>query len=65
MTTITMEFADRRALEDLENYILAKGGENVFAVYPPDQVLGTGAIVRHAEIQCELAKMALSPQARG
>tara|TARA_S200000501_G_scaffold273089_1_gene256801 strand:+ start:248 stop:388 length:141 start_codon:yes stop_codon:yes gene_type:complete len=41
MTTITMEVADRLALEGPENCILAKGGENVFAVYPPDQVLGT------------------------
>ena len=61
----TMEVADRRVLEDPENYILAKGGEIVFAVDPPDQVLGTCAIVRHSEIQCELAKMAVSPQARG
>ena len=37
----TMEVADRRVLEDPENYILAKGGEIVFAVDPPDQVLGT------------------------
>ncbi|MEM7363724.1 MAG: GNAT family N-acetyltransferase [Pseudomonadota bacterium] len=61
----TMEDADRRALGDPENYILAKGGEIVFAVDSPDQVLGTCAVVRHSAIQCELAKMAVSPEARG
>ena len=61
-----MEYADRRALEDPENYILANGGEIVFvAESSTDVVLGTCAVVHHSKQVCELAKMAVSPEARG
>ena len=61
-----LEEADRRALGDPEHYILANGGEIVFAIEPStDIVLGTCAVVHHSKKVCELAKMAVSPEARG
>ncbi len=52
-----MEDADRRALDDPEGYILAKGGEIMFAVDENDQAVGTCALIRHSSELGELAKM--------
>ncbi len=62
-----MEEADRRALEQPESYILAKGGEILFALDEQDQVVGTCALIRHSAEMCELAKMGVdkSSQSRG
>ena len=59
-----MEDADRRALDDPEGYILAKGGEILFALDCEDRVIGTCALVRHSAEVAELAKMGVDEQAQ-
>jgi DNA-binding MarR family transcriptional regulator len=63
-TYFTMEDADRRALDDPEGYILARGGEIVFALDAADQVVGTCALVRHSSELGELAKMGVDPNSQ-
>ena len=62
-----MEDADRRALDDPEGYILAKGGEIMFAVDEDDRAVGTCALIRHSSELGELAKMGVdkSSQTKG
>lgn len=62
----TLEPADTRVLENPEETILAAGGELLFAVEPKDeQILGTCALIKLTETTAELAKMAVSEQAKG
>ncbi len=61
-----MEDADRKALDDPQGYILASGGEIVFARdVLTREVLGTCALIRQDDALCELAKMAVVKTARG
>lgn len=62
-----MEDADRRALENPEDYILAKGGEILFAIDRDERVIGTCALIRHSAEVAELAKMGVdkTSQSRG
>ena len=61
-----MEAADRRALENPENYILNKGGSILVALYRGEPV-GVCALLKMNDprYDFELAKMAVSPKAQG
>ena len=63
-TYFTMEPADREILGDPEGTILASGGQ-VFFVLDRREVKGTSAVLRHSAEECEIAKMAVAPEARG
>ncbi len=65
-TYFKMEEADRRALDHPEEYILDKGGKILLAV-ENEIVLGVCALLKTEEdtYDFELAKMAVSPEARG
>jgi putative acetyltransferase len=63
-TYFALEPADREVFSDPEATILANGGE-IFFVLEGNQVLGTCAVLRHGAEECEIAKMAVAPQARG
>jgi ribosomal protein S18 acetylase RimI-like enzyme len=60
----TVEPADREVLGDPRGKILEAGGE-VFFVLHGDQVQGACAVIRHSANECEIAKMAVAPAARG
>jgi ribosomal protein S18 acetylase RimI-like enzyme len=60
----TVEPADREVLGDPRGKILEAGGE-VFFVLHGDQVQGACAVIRHSAKECEIAKMAVAPAARG
>lgn len=60
----TLEDADRELLSDPEATILAHGGQ-IFFVLEEGRVLGTCAVLRHDAHDCEIAKMAVAPDARG
>lgn len=62
----TMEASDYKALDDPEGYILAGGGHIVVALRN-QEVVAVCALIRMAdpEFDFELAKMAVSPAARG
>jgi ribosomal protein S18 acetylase RimI-like enzyme len=59
-----LEPADRRVLGNPRGEILEKGGQ-IFFVLEQGEVKGTCAVLRHASDQCEIAKMAVAPTARG
>jgi ribosomal protein S18 acetylase RimI-like enzyme len=59
-----LEPADREIFSDPEGHILASGGE-IFFVLEGGQVQGTCAVLRHGQDDCEIAKMAVAPEARG
>jgi ribosomal protein S18 acetylase RimI-like enzyme len=59
-----LEDADREIFRDPETKILTPGGQ-VFFVIAGSEVLGTCAVLRHGPEVCEIAKMAVAPQARG
>lgn len=59
-----LEPADRRVLGDPRGEILEKGGQ-IFFVLEEGEVKGTCAVLRIASDQCEIAKMAVAPTARG
>ena len=59
-----LEPADREIFSDPERKILAPGGQ-IFFVLEGDRVQGTCAVLRHGEEDCEIAKMAVAPEARG
>jgi GNAT superfamily N-acetyltransferase len=61
-----MEPADHKALNDPEGYILQKGGHILVALYNNEPV-GVCALIKmdDGEYDFELAKMAVSPKARG
>ena len=61
-----MEDADRQALDDPAVKIIAPGGEVLFAVsLGREQVIGTCALIRLDDENAELAKMAVSEEAKG
>lgn len=59
-----VEDADREVFRDPESAILEPGGE-IFFVVENGEVLGTCAIIPHQPGVYEIAKMAVSPAARG
>jgi putative acetyltransferase len=59
-----LEDADRKVFADPQTEVLASGGQ-IFFVLEGDQVLGTCAVLRHEGGDCEIAKMAVAPAARG
>lgn len=63
-TYFDLEPADREVLGDPEGKILASGGQ-VFFVLDGGEVRGTCAVLRHHADECEIAKMAVAPGARG
>ncbi|MGH7510197.1 MAG: GNAT family N-acetyltransferase [Gemmatimonadales bacterium] len=63
-TYFELEDADREVLGNPQRAIRERGGE-VFFVLEGGQVLGTCAVLRHHADEYEIAKMAVSPSARG
>jgi putative acetyltransferase len=63
-TYFALEPADREILGNPRGTILEHGGQ-VFYVLEQGEVLGTCAVLRHNAEECEIAKMAVSPAARG
>jgi ribosomal protein S18 acetylase RimI-like enzyme len=59
-----LEDADRAVFADPARAILGPGGQ-IFFVVEGDSVLGTCAVLRHSPSECEIAKMAVAPAARG
>jgi len=59
-----MEPADREILADPQRMILDPGGQ-VFFVLERGEVQGTCAVLRYSADECEIAKMAVAPAARG
>ena len=59
-----LEQPDREVFNDPRAKILDPGGE-IFFVLEGDQVQGTCAVLRHSAYECEIAKMAVAPGARG
>ncbi|HEV7365654.1 MAG TPA: GNAT family N-acetyltransferase [Gemmatimonadales bacterium] len=59
-----LEEPDREVFSDPRGKILEPGGE-IFFVLEGDQVQGTCAVLRHSADECEIAKMAVAPDARG
>jgi ribosomal protein S18 acetylase RimI-like enzyme len=59
-----LEPADREILADPQGKILDSGGQ-VFFVLERGQVQGTCAVLRLGPHECEIAKMAVAPGARG
>ncbi len=60
----TVEPADREVLGNPRGKIVEGGGE-VFFVVHEGEVQGTCAVIRHSPGECEIAKMAVAPGARG
>lgn len=63
-TWFKMEEADHKSLDHPEEYILNKGGYILFALYQGKPV-GTCALIKMDDGSFELAKMAVSPEAKG
>jgi putative acetyltransferase len=59
-----VEKADQEVFADPEKAIIRGGGE-IFFVVEGDEVLGTCALIPHEPGVFEIAKMAVSPSARG
>jgi len=59
-----LEDTDRAVFADPAGAILGPGGQ-IFFVVEGDTVLGTCAVLRHSPSECEIAKMAVAPAARG
>ena len=59
-----VEEEDRKVFQDPEGRIVAPGGQ-VFFLLDEHGVRGTCAVIRHDAETLELAKMAVSPDARG
>src|SRR5688572_29108522 len=59
-----VEPADREVLSNPRGKILDGGGEVFFVLHEGD-VQGTCAVIRHSPRECEIAKMAVAPVARG
>jgi ribosomal protein S18 acetylase RimI-like enzyme len=58
-----LEEEDREVFSDPEGKILASGGQ-IFFILEGERVRGTCAVLRHGD-ECEIAKMAVAPEARG
>lgn len=63
-TYFVLEAADREILGDPRRKIVDPGGQ-VFFVLGRGEVQGTCAVLRHGADECEIAKMAVAPSARG
>ncbi|NCD68685.1 bifunctional helix-turn-helix transcriptional regulator/GNAT family N-acetyltransferase [Mucilaginibacter agri] len=63
-TYFKMEEADYKSLDHAKEYILDKGGCIMFALDKGEPV-GTCALIKMADYTYELAKMAVSPKAKG
>lgn len=63
-TYFVLEDADREVFRDPQAKILAPGGQ-IFFVLEGSRVQGTCAVLRHGSDECEIAKMAVAPAARG
>jgi ribosomal protein S18 acetylase RimI-like enzyme len=63
-TYFVLEEADREVFSDPQSKILAPGGQ-IFFVVEGGRVQGTCAVLRHGTDECEIAKMAVAPAARG
>lgn len=63
-TYFVLEDADREVFSDPQSKILAPGGQ-IFFVVEGSRVQGTCAVLRHGTDECEIAKMAVAPAARG
>ncbi len=63
-TYFEVEPEDRRVLGDPETYVLAPGGA-ILMVLDGMEPIGTGALIPNGEREFELAKMAVTPRARG
>lgn len=59
-----VEEHDLEQLSNPKEYIIDKGGEILFAVYE-EKAVGVCALIKTAESEFELAKMAVSPQFQG
>jgi ribosomal protein S18 acetylase RimI-like enzyme len=59
-----LEEADREVFRDPVGHVLDPGGQ-IFFVMDGTEVLGTCAVLRHSTEECEIAKMAVAPAARG
>lgn len=59
-----MEAGDYKALDHPQDYILDKGGE-IFVALSGKEVIGVCAMIKVNDAEYELAKMAVSEQARG
>jgi DNA-binding MarR family transcriptional regulator/GNAT superfamily N-acetyltransferase len=62
-TWFKMEEADHKSLDHPKEYILNKGGHILFALYKGKPV-GTCALIKIDDCSFELAKMAVSPEAK-
>lgn len=60
----SLEDSDIEILSNPQKYILDKGG-NVFIALWNDKPVGTCALLVHDALTCELAKMAVEPEAQG
>jgi putative acetyltransferase len=63
-TYFELEDPDRDVFRDPEGKIVAAGGE-IFFVLERQMVQGTCAVLRLSAAECEIAKMAVAPSARG
>lgn len=63
-TYFEMEPADQEILADPRGKIVDRGGQ-VFYLLEGGEVQGTCAVLRHNAEECEIAKMAVAPAARG
>jgi GNAT superfamily N-acetyltransferase len=63
-TYFEVEDEDRRVLDNPEGEILGPGGAILLAL-DGDTPVGTGALIRTGPYEFELAKMAVTPRARG
>ena len=59
-----LEPADREVFADPKRSIVVPGGQ-IFFVLEGSLVQGTCAVLRHGSDECEIAKMAVAPEARG
>lgn len=65
-TYFKLEESDIYTLNNVESYIIDKGGQVFLAIDQDERVLGCCALIIHPENNnSELAKMAVSPQAQG
>ena len=59
-----VEAPDKKLLEDPKGRIIAGGGMVIFALLD-NEIIGTGALIKHDEVTYEIAKMAVSEKKRG
>jgi putative acetyltransferase len=59
-----LEEPDREVFNDPQAKILGPGGQ-IFFVLKDGEVQGTCAVIRYGTAECEIAKMAVAPAARG